>query len=62
MSNVKEVKDKLQKSSVLEGVDLSQYVIKGTEVEWDTAISGGKKSVSIKRFVFFLILRFPPSL
>lgn len=43
------VMDKADKSSVtLEGMDLSQYAIKGTEEEWDSAMSIGKKSISIK--------------
>lgn len=50
------VKNKLEKSATLEGVDLSHYAIKGTEEEWDSAISGGKTSVSIKRFVSFLAM------
>lgn len=42
------VKNKLEKSATMEGVDLSHYAIKGTEEEWDSAISGGRTSVSIK--------------
>lgn len=47
----KEVKEKEKKKlEALQNTDLAQYAIKGSELEWDKALSSGKQGlVSVKR-------------
>jgi hypothetical protein len=45
-------KKEKKKLAELQKTDLSQYAIKGSEVDWDQALGGGKQGlVSVKRYL-----------